>query len=139
MYTLTKEFRFEAAHLLENHGGKCRNLHGHSFKGKIVVRGKHIIQSGPRTGMLLDYGDLKSIIEPVVEQYLDHRYLNETLVTDSPTSEFIAEWVYHKILRQINSFGVELVAVVIDETCTSRCVYSCEEFQQLPWFQGSVM
>lgn len=119
MWRLEKEFTFEAAHQLPHHDGKCRRLHGHSFKGRLVCEGPELQSQGPSQGMLLDYADMKAVMKPLLENYLDHHHLNETLKIESPTAEEIARWIYLQIKPKLSA----LVAVVIDETCTSRCEY----------------
>ena len=123
IFVLTKEFRFEASHRLINHDGKCRKLHGHSFKGTVYVDGNTLVESGPKRNMVMDYTDIKKVLNPMVETYLDHNHLNWTLDTDMPTSEFIARWVYDHLKKDLPG----LVAVCIEETCTSSCTYYGEE------------
>jgi len=117
---LRKEYTFEAAHMLPLHDGKCRRLHGHSFKMRVVVEGDVLQVQGSKSGMLMDYADLSAIVKPVVETFLDHHYLNETLKMENPTSELIATWLYHYLKPQIPL----LVAIEIDETCTSFCRFT---------------
>ena len=120
MFTLTKEFKFEAAHRLPHHDGKCQRLHGHSFRMRVVLRGPRLVEDGPKRGMLRDFGDVKAAVAPLVDGVLDHHYLNETLPDiESPTSEAVAKWVYD----QVKPFLPELLAVEIDETCTSSARY----------------
>lgn len=123
MYRLEKKFRFEAAHLLPDHDGKCARLHGHSWVGTLVVEGAQLLKSGPKASMLIDYGDLSRAIEPLLERYLDHHYLNQTLGLRSPTSEEIARWVFARLKPVLPT----LTEVVIEETCTSRCTYRPDE------------
>lgn len=119
MFKLTKQFRFEAAHRLPNHDGVCQRLHGHSWVGEIVVEGDGLVPEGPKVGMLIDYHDLSGAIDPIVEQFLDHHYLNETLPLANPTSEEIARWVYEQVKPKLPS----LSSVIIRETCTASCIY----------------
>jgi 6-pyruvoyltetrahydropterin/6-carboxytetrahydropterin synthase len=119
MYRLIKKFTFEASHQLLNHDGKCRRLHGHSWTGRAILEGPDLILTGAKEGMLIDYGDVKEVIRPLVEDYLDHHHLNLTLENESPTSEFIAKWIYGMLKPHLPL----LVAVRIDETCTSSCEY----------------
>lgn len=123
LFTITKEFTFEAAHQLINHDGKCARLHGHSWKGRVIIGGMVLYDHGPKIGMLMDFGDVKSALQPIIDQYLDHHFLNETLRTDHPTSEIVAEWLY--LMLSDVKFGPPgmLMAVEIDETCTSSCRY----------------
>lgn len=120
MWTLEKEFRFEASHVLPYHGGKCARLHGHSWRGRLVCQGAELHDSGPRTGMFLDYGELSAAIKPLLDQFLDHYHLNDSLSLESPTSEEVARWIFKRIKPQLP----QLVAVILDETCTSRCTYT---------------
>lgn len=123
MFRLEKEFRFEAAHHLPHHDGKCSRLHGHSWVGRIVVEGEELHLTGPKKGMLLDYGYMKIRLQDMVDLYLDHHFLNETLKTDEPTSERIAEWVFNYLKEQDTELARLLVEVQISETCTSSCTY----------------
>jgi 6-pyruvoyltetrahydropterin/6-carboxytetrahydropterin synthase len=120
-WSLYKEFRFEAAHRLPNHDGKCRRLHGHSWVGRVYVKGHTLVAEGAKAGMLIDYGDLQNYIQPLLDDYLDHYYLNESTGLENPTSELIAKWIYDK-LEILGLPG--LWAVEIRETCTSGARYS---------------
>jgi 6-pyruvoyltetrahydropterin/6-carboxytetrahydropterin synthase len=113
---LSKDFRFEAAHYLPNvpEGHKCRRLHGHSFRGEVIVRGA----IDPKTGWLIDFADLRRAVSPVIET-LDHYLLNEIPGLENPTSENVAIWVWNAIKPNLPI----LVRVTIEETCTSRCSY----------------
>lgn len=70
---ITKEFSFETGHALYGYDGKCRNVHGHSYKLAVTVIGRPIVEmSHVKLGMVMDFGDLKTIVkEEVVEQF-DH-------------------------------------------------------------------
>lgn len=138
-FILTKTFPFEAAHQLKYHDGKCARLHGHSFKLTIVVASQSVTSElirdpsvpmsklkptkDPKSNMLLDYGDISDIVKPFVEDKLDHHFLNETLETDSPTSEYIASYCFGWFSGEFGKKGVELRAVRISETCTSEAIY----------------
>ena len=113
---LVKDFRFEAAHYLPNvpEGHKCRRMHGHSFRGEVAVRGR----VDPRTGWLIDFADLKRMVDPIVSQ-LDHYVLNEVDGLENPTSERVAVWIW----EQLAGYLPQLHRITIEETCTSRCHY----------------
>jgi 6-pyruvoyltetrahydropterin/6-carboxytetrahydropterin synthase len=119
-WVIYKEFRFEAAHRLPNYDGKCSRLHGHSWVGRVYVKGDRLIAEGSQQGMIIDYSKIWSYIEPLLDNYLDHYYLNETLELENPTSEMIAKWIFTK-LEVAGLPG--LCAVEIRETCTSGCKY----------------
>ena len=114
---LTKTFTFEAAHDLPTFppDHKCRRLHGHSFQFDVVVAGE-VEES---KGYLIDYGDIKKAVEPIVE-ILDHHYLNEIKNLSNPTSENIARWLW----EQIKPILPQLATIIVHETCTSTCEYA---------------
>ncbi|HZR16694.1 MAG TPA: 6-carboxytetrahydropterin synthase QueD [Verrucomicrobiae bacterium] len=113
---LRKTFQFEAAHLLpllpKTH--KCRRLHGHSFKVEIAVEG----ELDPRLGWVMDYADMSAAFRPIWEK-LDHRYLNEIVGLENPTSERIGIWIWNKLKPALPL----LTEVTVAETCTAKCVY----------------
>lgn len=70
---LTKEFRFEMAHALWNYDGLCRNIHGHSYILQVTVLGEPITdQNNPKLGMVMDFGELKEIVNREIVKPLDH-------------------------------------------------------------------
>lgn len=120
MWIISKEFRFEAAHQLPHHDGKCQRLHGHSFVGSISIKSDCLQSEGAQMGMVLDYGLIKKHIQPMVDKYLDHHYLNESTGLENPTSEELARWIFDYLQND----GLDgLYSVEIRETCTSSCIY----------------
>jgi len=120
VWTLRKRFRFEASHVLPHQGGKCARLHGHSWVAWVEVKGTALVPPpSPRQGMVMDYGDLSAVVSPVVERSLDHYHLNDSTGLDNPTSEELARWLYDTIRPALPL----LVAVEIEETCTTACRY----------------
>ena len=115
-----KEFMFESAHRLPNveEGHKCGRLHGHSFKCTIFVAGP----VGAKTGWVVDYGDIKKPFMPIWDQ-LDHHYLNDIPGLENPTSEVMAKWIWDKLKPDMP----ELTKILINETCTSGCLYQGED------------
>lgn len=70
---ITKEFSFETGHALYGYDGKCRNVHGHSYKLSVTVIGQPV--SDPqevKLGMVIDFGDLKKIVKEHVVDPFDH-------------------------------------------------------------------
>ena len=111
-----KEFRIEAAHLLPNlpDDHKCRRLHGHSFRIGVHVEGA----INKELGWVMDYADISKAFQPVFNR-IDHRFLNEIEGLENPTSENLAIWIW----RELQDNLPNLVAVQINETCTSGCIY----------------
>lgn len=70
---ITKEFTFETGHALYGYDGKCRNVHGHSYKLAVTVIGTPIDDLGHvKHGMVIDFGDLKKIIKEEIVEPFDH-------------------------------------------------------------------
>ena len=115
-----KEVTFEAAHLLPNvpEGHKCRRLHGHSQRVKIIVHGP--VQD--TSGWVMDFGDIKAAFKPILDQ-LDHWYLNEIEGLENPTSENVVQWIWEHLKPSLP----QLSQIDISETCTSGCSYKGPE------------
>ena len=70
---ITKQFSFEMAHALRNYDGLCRNIHGHSYKMDITLAGQPLHdESSPKNGMVMDFGDLKRLVNEEIISLLDH-------------------------------------------------------------------
>lgn len=70
---ITKQFNFETGHALYGYDGKCRNVHGHSYKLSVTVIGKPITDvSHVKLGMVIDFGDLKKIVKEEIVDVYDH-------------------------------------------------------------------
>jgi len=111
---LVKTFRFEAAHSLPNvpEGHKCKRLHGHSYRVDVHVTGR----PDPNTGWVVDFGDIKRVVEAVLDE-LDHRHLNEIPGLENSTSEMLGGYLWRKIIPDLP----QLSAITIWESDTSRC------------------
>jgi 6-pyruvoyltetrahydropterin/6-carboxytetrahydropterin synthase len=115
-----KEFKFEAAHRLDHlpAGHKCRNLHGHSYRLRVYVRGK----IDRPTGWVMDFDDIRKACKPLVDM-LDHSYLNEIEGMGISTSEGICRWLWTRLKPQIPG----LARVELWETATSGASYAGED------------
>jgi len=95
---ITKKFRFEAAHHLPGHHGKCARPHGHSYRLEVTIRGP--IKDAPGEsdhGMVMDFGDLSQIVKNSVIESLDHQDLN--VVTEfHTTAENLAHWIWDELI-----------------------------------------
>ncbi len=111
-----KVFGFEAAHRLPHvpEGHKCGRLHGHSYRVEVHISG----EPDPRLGWIQDFSELKARVKPVIAR-LDHYYLNEIPGLENPTSENLARWLWQALQPALPG----LSKIVIQETCTSGCVY----------------
>jgi len=111
---LTKRFRFEAAHLLPHHPGKCRYLHGHSYVLRVALQ----VQVDPATGMGCDFEDLATVVNERVLEKADHRNLNDFL--ENPTAENICAWIWRQLAEHVPG---RLFEIELHETEDCSCVY----------------
>lgn len=88
---IVKKFMFSAAHYLPDYVGKCKQLHGHTYFLDVLVEG----EINPDTGMVIDFYDLKHIVESKVISKLDHKLLND--IVENPTAENIIMWVKNEL------------------------------------------
>lgn len=70
---ITKQFTFETGHALYGYDGKCKNVHGHSYKLSVTVIGTPINDpNNVKHGMVIDFGDLKKIVRTEIVDVFDH-------------------------------------------------------------------
>lgn len=119
MFEIEKKFRFEAGHKLCRHDGLCSNPHGHSYVLIVTLRAEALIKAGPKTNMVIDFFEISDKVKPMIEKYLDHCWLNDTLDSDSPTAEYIAKWIFDHLAPQLPG----LYSITIYETESSKVVY----------------
>ena len=135
---LTKSFSFETGHALYGYDGKCKNIHGHSYKLYVTVIGQPISDSeNVKYGMVIDFGDLKKIVKEEIVDVFDHatvfnkntphyelamelktRGHNVLLVDYQPTSEMIVIDFAQKIQRLLPQH-IQLHSLKLQETETS--------------------
>ncbi|MWV42446.1 6-carboxytetrahydropterin synthase QueD [Paenibacillus sp. HJL G12] len=95
---VSKEFTFDAAHHLHAYEGKCKNLHGHTYKAVFGI------SAYPNEiGIAADFGLVKDIWKRDIEPFLDHRYLNETLPLMNTTAENMVIWLYEQMETALSS------------------------------------
>lgn len=118
---VSKEFTFDASHHLHCYEGKCKNLHGHTYRVIFGLSG-----FVDERGLMIDFGDIKEIWKNDIEIFLDHQYLNETLPSMNTTAENMVVWIYEKMKEalateeRINQYhGARVEFVRLFETPTS--------------------
>ena len=124
MISITKTYRFEAAHHLPNHKGKCARPHGHSYRVDVTVSGPIKVDEGQSdAGMVMDFDDLDSIVKPLIE-VCDHHDLNDVLYFRT-TAERFADWFSYQIRYALEALhsGVDLTEVMVWETEKSRATW----------------
>jgi len=135
---ITKQFSFETGHALYGYDGKCKNVHGHSYRLDVTVIGKPISDnSNVKFGMVIDFGDLKKIVKEEIVDVFDHatvfnkntphvelakelesRDHSVLLVDYQPTSEMMVIDFAEKIKKRLPK-NIELFSLKLQETATS--------------------
>lgn len=133
MTTVTKTVRFDAAHILTNHAGLCRNLHGHTYRVDISVAASDVAD------MVIDFKDLKRIANEVICERFDHAFIYSTAsegereiaavverhgmrtvpIPFRSTAENLAHLFFDELKERIDG----LVSVCVWETAESRAEY----------------
>ena len=143
---LTKEFSFEAAHALDGYDGPCREIHGHSYRLFVTVKGTPSTDPrDPKYGMVMDFGVLKCIVNEEIVSRFDHalvlrataqgeslrkmlceRFRNVVSVEYQPTCENMLDDFARRISARLPC-GVALHALRLHETATSYAEWLAEE------------
>lgn len=140
---VTKEFHFETAHALHNYDGLCKNIHGHSYKLFVCLKGKPIKDtSNPKNGMLIDFKDIKKIVNHHIVDPFDHalvlnkedkmneialnNYTKSIIFDEQPTCENLCIH-FAKILKVAFKDKAELVYLKLYETETSYTEWLAED------------
>lgn len=140
---ITKEFKFEMAHALFEHDGPCSNIHGHSYRLLVTLKGKPMKGKGnPKSGMVADFSDIKKLVNKEVIQEFDHALvLNKTtpaqlfnalkeqklvLVAFQPTCENLLIHFAKKLKKAVPS-GTQLHHLLLEETRTSYAEWYAED------------
>ena len=143
MIRITKAFKFEMAHALHGYDGLCKNIHGHSYKLFVTVKGEIKNDKGnAKDGMVLDFDVLKSIVKPEVINKYDHSLVLNANSPHSeidlsafekvfflpyqPTSENLVTDFALKIKSKLPN-GVKLYKVVLSETATSFAEWNLKD------------
>jgi len=135
---ITKQFSFETGHALYGYDGKCKNVHGHSYRLNVTVIGSPISDtSNVKFGMVIDFSDLKKIVKEEIVNIFDHatvfnkntphvelakelkdRGHNVLLVNYQPTSEMMVIDFASKIQKRLPE-NISLYSLKLQETATS--------------------
>ena len=135
MIRITKEFKFEMAHALHGYDGLCKNIHGHSYKLWVTIRGAVLNErTHKKDGMVMDFDVLKSFVKPdIIDKYDHSLVLNANsphaeidfsafekvfFLPYQPTSENLVSGFALQIKNKLPE-GVELYKLVLSETATS--------------------
>lgn len=93
---LTKQFTFDMAHALPLYSGKCRNIHGHTYKLLVTVQAT--AEPGD-CGMVVDFGTIKQIVESIIIAPFDHALVLPRLHSgEEPSPDNLAGYAAKLIL-----------------------------------------
>jgi 6-pyruvoyltetrahydropterin/6-carboxytetrahydropterin synthase len=142
---LTKEFSFEAAHALGGYDGPCREIHGHSYRLFVTIKGEPSTDpTNPKQGMVMDFGVLKKIVsEEIISRYdhalvlrstadealrklLAEQFDNLVVVDYQPTCENMLDDFSRRISARLPE-GVVLHSLRLHETATSYAEWYAED------------
>ncbi|MCQ2279257.1 MAG: 6-carboxytetrahydropterin synthase [Bacteroidales bacterium] len=96
---LTKQFTFEMAHCLTGYDGPCQNLHGHSYRLEVTVEGEpERDKNSAKQGMVIDFRELKNIVNEVIVSKFDHSVVLSDAVAeevrDALQRHFDKVWIF---------------------------------------------
>jgi len=115
MVFLSRDFTFDAAHRIVDYSGKCENLHGHTYKLTVTIKGE--VSSN---GMVLDFTILKKIVNENIIDKLDHKYLND--IFENSTTENIATWIFNTLRERFLTYNCKIEEVVLYEGANNRVI-----------------
>lgn len=98
---IAKEFNFDSAHRLRNYNGPCSNLHGHTYKLQVILKGEI-----KKNGMVMDFTEIKDLVYKRVIQRLDHNFINKLI--KQPTAENIAIWIWKQLEKKLPLYEIKL-------------------------------
>lgn len=120
MFTIFKDYGFAAAHFIRGHQGGCQHLHGHNYRVRVHLAAEALDD----LGMVLDFADLKAVLEEILGPF-DHRVINDIppFTERNTTAELFAEYVYQETSRRLDNGRVRVARVEVWENETSSAAY----------------
>ena len=138
--TVSKSFRWEAAHRLPAHGGACASLHGHSYQLHVDLHGEP-----DASGMVIDFKAIKKILTPLIDSWDHATFVSEedevlrqaieliqgkmALLPFDSTSENLCRFVANYLLSHgydtLTSHGITGIGITIQETNTCSAKLEC--------------
>ncbi len=117
MYELMVEETFDAAHALRGYEGACENLHGHTWKVQLFLKGDKL----NKIGLLEDFKSIKQRLTAALKPF-DHKFINNVPPFDkkNPTSENLAETLFRTLKKEYKN----LSKVTVWESATTNASYS---------------
>lgn len=124
--SVTKIFTFDSAHRLDDYVGKCANLHGHTYKLEVTIKGRT-----DHRGIVVDFGDIKRIVnEQIIGKY-DHQFLNDHMEFNTTAENMVFHFfqVIDEYLKDLqNHAPVRLMLCRLWETPTCHAELTREDY-----------
>ena len=120
MYRIEVDSHFDAAHHIKDYDGKCQREHGHRWTVRLTISGSTLNQ----LNMLVDFTSVKASLKELLDSYLDHYQLNDTLSEPNLTAECLSNWIFNRLLKPAEFWGVNLDSVTIWESPDCSVTYS---------------
>lgn len=92
---IVKSFKLKVAHFLPGYVGKCKQMHGHTMRLDVVLKGN----INPDTGMIIDFHEIDRIVRNNVWSVIDHTLLNDKI--KNPTSENVILWIRDRLIKDL--------------------------------------
>jgi 6-pyruvoyltetrahydropterin/6-carboxytetrahydropterin synthase len=144
MYQIIVKIKYEYAHRLIHHTGKCRHVHGHSGEAIIELASDTLNDNS----FVMDFADVKAPLKKWIDQHWDHTYLaneNDPLLpslrnegmniytfSEEPTAEVMARHLFEQVSRLVElPSGIVLARVTIQESCTGLASYQPQNLQMV--------
>ncbi len=121
--SVTKVFTFDSAHHLNNYIGKCSNIHGHTYKLEITLKG-----NTDENGLIIDFHDIDRLVSTKILEQIDHKNLNDVF-DFNPTCENTGLWIWDKAVSVFGGMNVTVEKLVLWETPTSSITINKEDMK----------
>ena len=110
---ISKQIKFDCAHMLSDYDGKCANLHGHTYHGTITLSG----EVNPNTGMLIDYNEIKNLVD-----VFDHAVVFSSEGVRNIAEQELYDWVCR--------YGMRYIVIEGKSTAENMAKYLADRFVQ---------
>lgn len=121
--SVTKIFTFDSAHRLNDYVGKCAEIHGHTYKLELTLRG-----FTDDKGLVIDFHDVEKLVNEQIMEKIDHKLLNDVF-DFNPTCENIALWIWDEAEKIFCNTSANIEKVILWENAESCITIKKEDMQ----------
>jgi 6-pyruvoyltetrahydropterin/6-carboxytetrahydropterin synthase len=139
MIQITRKFEFDAGHRIPNHLSLCKNLHGHRYVLEATITGDLVSDDKASDfGMVLDFGEIKSVIKTHLIDEWDHAFL--VYDGDLAVKDFLASLPNHKTIvlpvvptaENLAKLAFEKISQIIQEKVDKRLIVKHVRLYETP-------